>query len=155
MACLAVAGCSSSSGSGSSGSVAAPASSSASPSGSSGSSGRTSAEGTTIEVLVRRGSAAPPVQRTLSGAAAAPLLSLIDGLNPQHGGTVNCLTDTGFRDVVTVHRPSGDITVTVKPSPCPSVVEAEGGTTRRLDGASDLDRAVLGALGLPADYGTK
>jgi hypothetical protein len=111
---------------------------------------------TAVTVRVNRLTATPAVTRTLTGVSAQQLAAVVNGLGPRKPG-VNCLIRSGFTDTLTFTAGSQAPTVLLTLDPCGSIAVSglAGGVAaaRQLSGASALDRAVMTALGLPAEYG--
>jgi hypothetical protein len=103
----------------------------------------------TVEVIIRRGTAAATVRRTVLGAPARQLAGLINSLPMQKPDTMTCSVDLGFRDELLFRSGASLVQVTVKPDGC-GWVQLEAS---RRTGADQVDAAVLIAVGLPAGYG--
>jgi hypothetical protein len=107
-----------------------------------------------VTVTIRRPNGAPTVARSLPAALARHLAAVVNGLGPRKPA-INCLARTGFTDTLRFVAGSQSWMVQLNPDPCGSVSVWSVGSTAplQLASASRLDRAVLSALGLPADYG--
>jgi hypothetical protein len=107
-----------------------------------------------VDVTVVRGSAAPTVTRTLTGAGAQRLADAVDALDPEtQVGPRPCPVGMyGFSDTLVFHGPGRTVTVFATVGGC-------GGATLVVDSgpqellAGLLDEAVLAELGLAANYG--
>jgi hypothetical protein len=112
-------------------------------------SGAVPADANSVQLRVIRRTAAE-VSRTVSGAAAQHLLQVVNAQQVSPPGTVRCLIDSGMRDELTFRTPTVSVQVIVRLDPCGSV---QAGTQGLLSGQTEIDGAVLDALGLPPQYG--
>ncbi len=97
----------------------------------------------------------PTVRRTLTGADAQTLATLVDGLTEDMVPARGCVNQLGhFVDAFTFRTVSGrTLEVTAAVSGCPQVTVSVPGRPDLLLVAGTLDTEALHLLGLPADYG--
>jgi hypothetical protein len=121
--------------------------------GATGSAGVIPAEVTAVDITLEGPNSSKPFGRTLTGVPAAGLAAAVNGLRQPTPGSVSCMADSGFREILVFHAGGSTVTVTVKTDPCGSVKVVNAGISQVLSGAGTLDRAVLAALRLPSGYG--